>query len=178
MNPAEYKKKIENELINEFLIKFYEKVGYYPTVVTNNRITDDGVIVLTLPELEKFFVPYLPSLFGKKLFLGSKSRNRSLVELRCIFFFIGRTMRYSLKTLGTYLGGRDHTTVIHNITTFSNLYDTDAKFREKYYIIINQIKKDYESSTMDNTDQASDKSKSDLLFRLLQGENPALEGFD
>jgi hypothetical protein len=178
MNPADYKKKVENELINEFLVNFYEKVGYYPTVVTNNRITNEGVIVLTLSELENYFTPYLPSLFGKKLTLSSRSRMRSIVELRCIFFFIARTMRYNLKTLGLYLGGRDHTTVIHGITTFSNLYDTDAMFREKYYFIINQIKKDYESPTMDDIDQASDKSQSDLLFRLLQGENPAFEGFD
>lgn len=158
MKPIDYKKKLESQLIKEFLDKFYEKVGYYPTVITDNNITDDGVIVLTLPELEEYFKPYLQSRTGRNIRLGSKDRTRYLVELRCIFFFIGRSMRYGLKQLGRYLGDRDHTTVIHGVTTFKNLYDTDPAFRSKYYIIINQIKKDYESSTMDTTDQVERES--------------------
>lgn len=158
MNPAEYKKKVENDLINEFISKFYEKVGYYPTVVTNNRITDDGVIILTLPELERCFDNYLPTFYNKKAGLGSKDRYRPLVELRCIFFFIGRSMKYGLKQLGRYLGNRDHTTVIHNVNTFRNLYDTDPVFREKYYLIINQIKKDYEPSIMEDFSKMETKS--------------------
>ena len=62
-------------------------------------------------------------------------------------------MRYGLKQLGKYLGGRDHTTVMHGVNTFRNLYETDPLFRNKYYLIINQIKKDYESSTLDPIDQ-------------------------
>jgi hypothetical protein len=153
MNPAEYKKKIEHDLITEFIKKFHDKVGYNPTVITNHRITDDGIITLTLPELEKYFEPYLPTYYNKKLTLAAKDRTRGLVELRCIFFFIARSMRYGLKQLGKYLGGRDHTTVIHGVNTFRNLYETDPLFRNKYYLIINQIKKDYESSTLDPLDQ-------------------------
>jgi hypothetical protein len=153
MNPAEYKKKVEHDLIKEFLTKFYQKVGYYPTVVTNHRITDDGVITLTLPELEKYFEPHLPTRFNKTVSLALKDRTRSIVELRCIFFFIARSMKYPLKHLGNYMGGRDHTTVMHGITTFRNLYETDPLFRDKYYLIINQIKKDYEPSTLDTTYQ-------------------------
>jgi len=154
MNPAEYKKKVEHDLIAEFRNKFYEKVGYYPTVITNHRITDDGVSILTLPELERYFDSHIPSvLFGRKVTLGAKDRARELVELRCIFFFIGRSMKYGLKQLGRYLGNRDHTTVIHGVNTFRNLYETDAKFREKYYLIINEIKKDYESSIMEHVNQ-------------------------
>jgi hypothetical protein len=154
MNRAEYKKKVEHELITEFVNKFYEKVGYYPTVITDHRITDDGVVILTLPELEKYFESHIPfALFGKKVKLGAKERCRELVELRCIFFFIARSMRYGLKQLGKYLGGRDHTTVIHGINTFRNLYETDPVFRDKYYSIVNQIKKDYEPSALEYTDQ-------------------------
>jgi hypothetical protein len=153
MNPAEYKKKVEHDLITEFVNKFYDKVGYYPTVITNHRITDDGIITLTLPELEKYFEPYLPTIFNKKVSLAAKDRTRGLVELRCIFFFVARSMRYGLKQLGIYMGGRDHTTVLHGINTFRNLYETDSLFRDKYYLIINQIKKEYEPSTLGPTDQ-------------------------
>jgi len=151
MNPAEYKKKVEHDLIIEFINKFHQKVGYYPTVITNHRITDDGIITLTLPELEKYFEPYLPTFYNKKLTLAAKDRARSLVELRCIFFFIARSMRYNLKELGIYMGGRDHTTVIHGVNTFRDLYETDPLFRDKYYLIINQIKKDYEPSTLEHS---------------------------
>ena len=153
MNPTEYKKKVEHDLITEFVNRFYDKVGYYPTVITNHRITDDGIVTLTLPELEKYFEPYLPTIFNKKSTLGTKDRSRGIVELRCIFFFIARSMRYGLKHLGTYMGGRDHTTVIHGVNTFRNLYETDPLFRDKYYLIINQIKKDYEPSTLGTIDQ-------------------------
>ncbi len=158
MKPREYKKKMENELINEFRNKFYEKVGYYPTVITNNNITEDGVIILTLPELEKYFEHHLPTKFGKKISLGSKDRYRPLVELRSIFCFISRSMKYGLKPIGTYLNGRDHSTIMHNIATFSNLYETDPNFKDKYYKIINQIKKDYESSTVEYIDQVESES--------------------
>jgi hypothetical protein len=159
MNPAEYKKKVEYDLIKEFVNKFYEKVGYYPTVITDHRISDNGVVILTLLELEKYFEPHLPALlFGRKVTLGSKDRSRELVELRCIFFFIGRSMRYGLKQLGVYLGNRDHTTVIHNVNTFRNLYETDQRFRDKYYLIINQIKKDYEPSALEYLDQMEPES--------------------
>lgn len=158
MNPAEYKKKVEHDLITDFVNRFYEKVGYHPTVITNHRITDDGIITLTLPELEKYFEPYLPTILNKKVNLGVKDRSRSIVELRCIFFFIARSMRYNLKQLGKYLGGRDHTTVIHGITTFRNLYETEPAFRDKYYLIINQIKKDYEPSALEYPDQMETQS--------------------
>ena len=112
------------------------------------------MIILTLPELEKYFEPHVPAvLFGRKVTLGTKDRSRELVELRCIFFFIARSMKYGLKQLGRYLGNRDHTTVIHGINTFRNLYETDERFREKYYLIINNIKKDYEPSAMEYLDQ-------------------------
>jgi hypothetical protein len=152
MNPIEYKKKVEHDLITEFINKFHQKVGYYPTVITNHRITDDGIVALTLPELEKYFEPFIPTSMKKKG-LASKDRYRNIVELRCIFFFIARSMRYNLKPLGDYMGGRDHTTVIHGINTFRDLYETDPTFRSKYYLIINQIKQDYESSALDTVDK-------------------------
>jgi hypothetical protein len=175
MTPTDYKKKMEKQLIKDFQESFYEKIGYRPTVITERSITNEGLIVLTLNELEEYFIPYLPMILGKKHNLGSKDRTRELVELRCIFFFIGRSMHYGLKAMGTYLGGRDHTTVIHNIDVFKNLYETDPRFRQKYLHIINQIKKDYEPPTVDDTDKAQDQSQSDILSGLLQGEDSAIE---
>jgi hypothetical protein len=154
MNPLEYKKKIEHELIKGFLDKFYHKVGYYPTVITNTNIeTKDGLAILNLSDLEKHFEPYLPTIYERKMSLSSKDRNRSLVDLRFIFFFIARTMMYNLKDIGMYCGGRDHTTVIYGLKTFNNLYKTDENFRNRYKTIINNIKKSYESQTLEHTDK-------------------------
>jgi hypothetical protein len=55
------------------------------------------------------------------------------------------------------------------------LYETDDRFRNRYYDIINAIKKDYESSTMDYLDKAQDQPQSNLFFGLLQGEDPTFE---
>jgi hypothetical protein len=151
MSPTQYDRELEDELIIEFVNKFHQRTGYYPTVITKSRITDMGVVILTLSDLEKYFDPYIPSIvFGRKITLGAKDRIRELVELRCMFFFIGRSMNYSLSELGRYLGNRDHTTVIHGVNVFKNLYETDQKFREKYHLIINKIKRDYESSTVEH----------------------------
>jgi hypothetical protein len=174
MTPKEYKKKMEKQLIKDFQEAFYEKIGYRPTVVTERSITNEGLIILTLNELEEYFTPYLPMILGKKHNLASKDRTRELVELRCIFFFIGRYMHYGLKSMGNHLK-RDHTTVIHNIDVFKNLYETDPRFVQKYLRIINQIKKDYEPPTVDDANKAQDQSQSNILSRLLQGENSTIK---
>ena len=154
MTILDYRRKTEQKLIKEFLDTFYEKVGYYPTVVTNTNIeTKDGLTILSLNELEEYFEPLLPTIYQKKTSLNSKDRSRSLVELRFIFFFIARTMRYNLKDIGRFCGGRDHTTVIHGLRTFKNLYETDENFRNRYYFIINNIKKAYEPQTLEYFDK-------------------------
>lgn len=175
MTTTEYKKKIEDELVKNFLNEFYEKVGYYPTVIINRQVKTKGSKLLTLSELETYFEPYLPTIFGKKMKLTAKSRSRPLPELRFIFFFIARTLRYGLLEIGQHVGKRDHTTVIHGLTTFKNLYETDDGFRNRYYDIINAIKKDYESSTLDYLDKTQDQPQPNLFFGLLQGENPTFE---
>ena len=152
MDERVYEEKLEAKLIKEFSDKFYEKMGYYPTVITK-KVSNQEAVILTLPELESYFQEYLPTVFGKKLPLANKNRCRELVELRCIFFFIGRCMHYSLKPMGKYLNGRDHTTVLHGIRTFKNLYDTDPNFKKRYYEIINKIKADYEPSVVEHVDQ-------------------------
>ena len=157
MNPTEYKKKIEHELIKGFLDKFYDKVGYYPIVITNSK-EKEGIKILTLSELETYFEPFLPFQYDKKTTLASKNRIRLLVDLRFIFFFIAKQMKYTLLEIGQYLGNRDHTTVIHGLKTFKNLYETDIKFKSRYTTIINNIKQEYEPSTMEYLNQMEVKS--------------------
>jgi chromosomal replication initiator protein len=110
---------------------------------------------MTLEQLFKYFDPFLPTHFGKRLTLPSKSRKREVVELRMMFCFLARSMKYKLGTIGELLGARDHTTVIHNVSTFLNLMETDEQFRSKFQVILNHIKQSHESPDLDesNTSQ-------------------------
>ena len=173
MTEIEYKRKIEKELIKEFLDKFYEKVGYRPIVITDT-LTDESGPPMTLDDLASVFIPYLPEINKVTYGLKSKSRYRPLVELRCIFCYLGKAMGYTLISLGRYLN-RDHTTIMHNINTFNDLNATNDLFKIKYLKIVSSIKDRYESSIMDNIDQTQNKSKSDILFGLLQREDTTIE---
>jgi hypothetical protein len=149
------KKKIEHKLIQEFMNNFYEKVGYYPTVVTRENSIEnrDGLKILSLEELKECFEPFMPDYFGKKLTLFSKCRLRPLVELRFMFFFVARCMRYNLSDIGFYFNKMHHTSIIHGITTFRSLYETNENFKNRYHQIINHIKQKHESPVVDYIDQ-------------------------
>jgi hypothetical protein len=151
MTTEEYIEKTEKQLIESFLERFHEKMGYYPTVITKNDIEQKSLHLLSLHELELYFDPYLPIVYGKKLPLSSKLRIREIVELRQMFCYIARSIGFSLKTIGQFLGNRDHTTVIHNVRTFHNLVETEEVYKEKYNKILKKIKEDgnyYNSSIM------------------------------
>ena len=122
---------------------FFEKFEYYPVVLTKiNLITEesDRTPLIPLEQLEAYFTPFLPVKYNKVVQLTQKIRIREITELRSIFCFLARNMRYSLKTIGEYLNGRDHTTVIHSINTFKDLIETCPIFREKYHSVLDNIK--------------------------------------
>lgn len=142
MTTEEYIEKTEKQLISKFLENFYKKMGYYPTVITKKDLEKQLLNLLSLEQLEKYFDPYLPRMYGKTLKLSTKARYREIVELRQMFCFIARNMGFSLTAIGQFLGNRDHTTVIHNIKTFHNIVDTDDIYKEKYNRISTKIKED------------------------------------
>jgi chromosomal replication initiation ATPase DnaA len=62
--------------------------------------------------------------------IRSKYRGRNLVQARQIYcHFVRVLLGWSLKDIGGTIG-RDHTTVIHSIDTFSDLYKTDPNFKD------------------------------------------------
>lgn len=161
-----YANQLETRLINKFREQFYEKLGYYPVIIAKStQMERKDKKLWSLADLEAYFMPYLPERFGKKVMLTSKYRGRDIVELRMIFCMIARGMGHTCKSIGTYLGGRDHTTVIHAVNTFNDLMVTNDNFRDKYHQIITDIKNDFpdDASTMDDTDQVSSESEPALL---------------
>jgi chromosomal replication initiator protein len=87
---------------------------------------------------------YVRKVYGVSLEnLKSKSRDREYVVPRQIsMFFIKEFHRpLSLKSIGKFLGGRDHSTVIHALKTVSDLTDSDNQFKEKIKRIRAGLKK-------------------------------------
>ena len=146
-----YAIELEKKLIAEFKFQFEEKLGYTPVVLTKYETNEYMIPFMSLNRLARAFEPFLPTLYDNKITLYSKSRKREIVELRMIFCFLARSMRNTLGTIGDFLGGRDHTTVIHNITTFVNLMETNEQFKNQFFEIINHIKQNHESSIMDQS---------------------------
>lgn len=63
--------------------------------------------------------------------LISKSRKRNIVQARQIAMYICRNLlNCSLTTIGAELGGKDHATVMHAISTVSDLMSTDRSFKK------------------------------------------------
>lgn len=159
VSTATYASVLEKKLISKFSKEFYDKLGYYPTVITKSYIDTekDGIHLMSLEQLESYFIPFLPRIFKKPILsLGDRSRMRELVELRHIFFYIAKSFGFSLSSIGIYLNKRDHTTVIHGIRTFRDLVETDPNFKQKYNEILNHIKQnhhEYNPSVMDSSDQ-------------------------
>lgn len=167
MTAKNYAEQMENKLVEEFKLKFLDKMGYLPTVLTRYKTSKTGIPHLKLEELEKCFEPFLPEYRGLDVSIRSKCRRRELVELRQFFSFMARQMGMSLNNIGIYLNNRDHTTVIHSLRQFKNLMETDQNYRSRFSIILNYIKEKYEPSFMDNVDQVQRDPQPVVLPGLL-----------
>jgi chromosomal replication initiator protein len=63
--------------------------------------------------------------------LKEKTRKRAVVQARQLSMFLAKMYtKNSLKVIGKYFGGRDHSTVIHSCQAVQNLIDTDDAFKE------------------------------------------------
>ncbi len=60
----------------------------------------------------------------------SKTRKREIVQTRQISMYLAKMhTKTSLKSIGAFFGGRDHSTVIYACQTVDDLIDTDKKFK-------------------------------------------------
>lgn len=161
MEITDYAYQLEKKLVDNFKEEFYKKFDYYPVVLTKaNALAEEKKHLMSLEELKEYFTPFLPVKGGRVIALDKKCRIREITELRSIFCYLARTMNYSLKTIGDFLAGKDHTTVIHSINSFNDLNETSDIFNEKYSMIVNYIKQktttQHESSTLEHLSEAQD----------------------
>jgi len=60
----------------------------------------------------------------------SQTRKREIVQARQISMYLAKAhTKSSLKSIGSFFGGRDHSTVIYACQTVEDLIDTDKKFK-------------------------------------------------
>lgn len=70
----------------------------------------------------------------------SKCRDKELVDARNIYSKIMKDkFGFPLKEIGNILGGRDHTTIINNITNFNNLYQYNEAFKNKVVKVFSKL---------------------------------------
>ncbi len=74
--------------------------------------------------------------------LKAKTRKKEVVEARQIaMFFSKKYTNLSLKSIGHHFGGRDHSTVIHAITTIEDLYGLERRTKT----LVNELQVKFKS---------------------------------
>ena len=73
------------------------------------------------------------------------SRKKELVEARQITAFLAReVLGKSLSSIGLYLGGRDHTTILHACKNIEDKAKSDKRVKQ----IVDSIKKELSAATI------------------------------
>jgi len=71
----------------------------------------------------------------------SKVRKREIVQARQISMYLAKShTKSSLKSIGAFFGGRDHSTVIYACQTVEDLIETDKKFKTYVSDIMKKLK--------------------------------------
>lgn len=72
--------------------------------------------------------------------IRSKKRHQEIAVVRQVAFYMMKKMSYcSLQVIGNYVGGRDHSTVIHAISRVENMTEQDQGFAMKLKVIEQDI---------------------------------------
>jgi chromosomal replication initiator protein len=76
--------------------------------------------------------------------LSSKSRKHEVTLARQMCMFLGkRLLDIPLKKIGSYFGGRDHSTVLHSISTIENYLSYDRVVKKSHDLIFSNIRKEH-----------------------------------
>jgi chromosomal replication initiator protein len=86
---------------------------------------------------ESNFLDIILKIIGKNYSISlndikSKKRHKNIVAVRQISFYLMKKLtKNSLKSIGNYIGGRDHSTVIHAVAKVEERTKTDHNFVQK-----------------------------------------------
>lgn len=122
------KKEIDVTLAQEVIQQFVNKV--------NKEVTIEGIQELVSENFDTSVEQ-----------LNGKSRKRNVVIARQLSMYLSKKYtKNSLKTIGEYFGGKDHSTVIYSCNAIKDLLETDAKFRMKVHEVERQVRVSLNSS--------------------------------
>jgi len=100
-----------------------------------------------LPTRQQIFddvVSVVSTFFGVTVEkMKEKVRKHNVVVCRqlCMYFMKNYSPKSTLKEIGDYFGGFDHTTVIHSRIAVENLIATDGDYKKDFELLSEQIKK-------------------------------------
>lgn len=145
-----YKRNLEEKLVSRFKSDFYDKIGYYPQVITLVD-TNYNLPMIGLKDLINIINGIMEVKYGRmkhkgKLFrIDSRIRKREVTEYRYIYFKLGRVMGYSLSDIYNALCIDDinkfhHSTVLHGCETFNSLLETSTVFALNYQGVVDIIR--------------------------------------
>ncbi len=73
--------------------------------------------------------------------IKAKTRKKEIVIARQVaMYFAKEYTNHSLKSIGYYFGGRDHSTVIHAVQSVNDMIDVDHKFNSSIQVLRKKIK--------------------------------------
>ena len=72
--------------------------------------------------------------------IKSKNRHKDIAVVRqVVFYFMKKLTFFSLQAIGSYVGGRDHSTVVHAVHKIEDLMQKDRSFLVKLKNLENEI---------------------------------------
>ncbi len=92
------------------------------------KIVGEQKTDITIDKVQKAVCQYFNITMDNLL---SKSRKRQIVQARQIAMYMSRNLlKCSLSTIGSEIGGKDHSTVLHACSTVQDLMSIDKTFRQ------------------------------------------------
>lgn len=125
-----------------------EKINYMAFPGVGEALNTKEYVFPFLPSDDE--VAFMIEVVAKELGVNSiavksKNRRKNNVKARmfCCYmlrhkFHIGGAP-LSFVEIGKYLGDRDHSTIIYNLTVFKDLYETEEDLRNTYHAIENKV---------------------------------------
>ncbi len=95
--------------------------------------------VIELSELIRSYYTFLPPMFHK-----IKTRKREITTPRqMMHYFLKRFSRFTLKQIGGFTGGHDHSTVLNSIQVINDLVATEKDFRKRLTYLEQRVKEHF-----------------------------------
>ncbi len=117
--------------------------------LTNQEITVEAakkvLLNLSEPRRDGFFLDTILKITAKHFDasvndIRSKKRHQDIAVVRQVAFYMMKKMSHSsLQAIGNYIGGRDHSTVIHAIGRVESMLDSDQSLVQKIKVIEQEI---------------------------------------